>query len=250
MHGRGKRYYDVLGERADLDDASRRITRVGVMGDHLIVLHSAVRACAGYSRHDAPSILLDGSSVARDTEHGRAVTAQLTRRHGTLEEAIDAAGFALGAAGLSKSIRRQARAACEDYFYGRLDLAPSRELGGRGEIVGSLELMPEPMYLALEDMVGFVVDGEYEELRVASGDRLSVEDLRRRVEDDCPESLVLPPREVYRVEAVTKSDDPDLPGWGYFLDLWTETGPARLHIEGELEESGDSFTATLNDILP
>ena len=80
------------------------------MGDHLIVLHSAVRACAGYSRHDAPSILLDGSSMARDTEHGRAITAQLTRRHGTLEEAIAAAVFALGTAGLSKSIRRQARA--------------------------------------------------------------------------------------------------------------------------------------------
>ena len=83
------------------------------MGDHLIVLHSAVRACAGYSRHDAPSILLDGSSMARDTEHGRAITAQLTRRHGTLEEAIAAAVFALGAAGLSKSIRRQARASDE-----------------------------------------------------------------------------------------------------------------------------------------
>ena len=147
------------------------------MGDHLIVLHSAVRGCAGYSRHDAPSILLDGSSLARDTEHGRAVTAQLTRRHGTLEEAIDAAVFALSAAGLSKSIRRQARAACEDYFYSRLELAPSHELGGRAEIVESLELMPDPMYRALEEVVGLVVDGEYEELRVASGDRLDVEDL-------------------------------------------------------------------------
>ena len=235
---------------ADLDDASRRITRAGVMGDHLIVLHSAVRACAGYSRHDAPSILLDGSSVARDTEHGRAITAQLTRRHGTLEEAIAAAVFALGAAGLSKSIRRQARAACEDYFYSQLGLTPSHELGGREEIVETLELMPEPMYLALEGVVGLVVDGDYEELRIMSGDRLSVEDLRRRVEDDCPESLVLPPREIYRVEAIAKSDDPDLPGWSYFLDLWTDTGPARLHIEGELEQSGERFTATLNDILP
>jgi hypothetical protein len=193
---------------------------------------------------------LDGSSVARDTEHGRAVTAQLTRRHGTLEEAIDAAVFALGAAGLSKGIRRQARAACEDYFYSRLHLAPSLKLGGRGEIVDSLELMPEAMYRALEHVVDLVVDGEYEELRAASGSRLRVEDLRRRVEEDCPESLVLAPREVYRVEAITKSDDPDLPGWAYFLDLWTESGPARLHIEGELEESGERFTATLNDILP
>ena len=246
-----QRYYHA-GELADPGDAPRSITCADVMGDHLIVLHSAVRACAGYSRHDAPSILLDGSSVARDTEHGRAITAQLTRRHGTLEEAIDAAVFALGSAGLSKSLRRQARAACEDYFYTRLDLTPSLELDGDGdaEITDSLELMPEPMYRALEGIVDLVVDGEYEELRVASGERLEVEDLRRRVEDDCPESLVLPPREIYQVEAITKSDDPELPGWAYFLDLWTERGPARLHIEGELEESGEGFKATLNDILP
>src|SRR3984893_3927285 len=106
MHRHGSATGTAFGALADLDEARRSITRAGVMGDHLIVLHSAVRACAGYNRHDAPSILLDGSSIARDTEHGRAVTALLTRRHGTLEEAIDAAGFALGAAGLSKSIRR------------------------------------------------------------------------------------------------------------------------------------------------
>jgi hypothetical protein len=188
--------------------------------------------------------------MARDTEHGRAVTAQLTRRHETLEEAIDAAGFALSAAGLPKGIVRQARAACEDYFYTRLDLTPEYELGGPGEIAEPLELMPDPMYRALEDVVGLVVDGEYDDLRDLSGDRLTIEDLRRRVEEDCPEALVLPAREAYGVEAITKSDDPDLPGWAYFLDLWTETGPARLHVEGELEESGDGFTVTLNDILP
>ena len=220
------------------------------MGDHLIVLHSAVRACTGYSRHDAPSILLDGSSVARETEHGRVMTAQMTRRQGTLEEAIAAGAFALGAAGLSKSIRRQARGACEDYFYSRLGLTPDHELGGPKAIGETLELMPERMYLALEGVVGLVVDGDYEELHAMSGDRLSVEDLRRRVEDDCPESLVLPPREIYRVEAIAKSDDPELPGWSFFLDLWTDTGPARLHIEGELEQSGERFMATLNDILP
>jgi hypothetical protein len=220
------------------------------MGDHLIVLHSAVRGCAGYNRHDAPSIVLEGTSLAGDTEHGRAVTAQLTRRHGTLEEAIDAGVFALGAAGLSKGIRRQARAACEDYFYNRLSLTPSDALGRGEAIEEGLELMPDAMYRALEDVVELVVDGDYEELDVVSRFRLGVEDLRRRVEDDCPESLVLPPREVYRVEAITKSDDPDMPGWAYFLDLWTETGPARLHIEGELEESGERLTVTLNDILP
>jgi hypothetical protein len=221
------------------------------MGDHLIVMHSAVRACAGYDRHEAPSILLDGSSLARDTEHGLAVTAQLTRRHGTLEEAIDAGGFALGAAGLSKGIRRQARAACEDYFSNRLGLPLSAPLNGADGLAGeALELMPDGMQRVLEDMIELVVDGEYEELRALSRNRLEVEDLRRRVEDDCPEALVLPPRELYRVEAITKSDDPDAPGWAFFLDLWTETGPARLHIEGELEESGERYTGTLTDILP
>jgi hypothetical protein len=220
------------------------------MGDHLIVLHSAVRACPGYDRHEAPSILMDGSSIARDTEHGRTVTAQLTRRNGTLGEAIDAGVFALGAAGLSKGIRRQAREACEDYFYERLSLEPDLELGGREEVPDGLELMPDAMYRALEDLVELVVDGEYEDLSEASKHRLEVEDLHRRIEVDCPEALVLPPREVYRVEAITKSDEADQPGWAFFLDLWTETGPARLHIEGELEESGERYTTTLTDILP
>jgi hypothetical protein len=221
------------------------------VGDHLIVLHSAVRGCAGYSRHDAPSILLEGSSMARDTEHGRAVTAQLTRRHGTLEEAIDAGGFALGAAGLTKGIRRQARAACEDYFYTRLGLTPSHELGGRHTIPAGLELLPDPMYHALESIVEYVVDGDYEELREASRNRLDVEDLRRRLEEECPEPLVLPPRGLYRVEAITRADDPNADGWAFFLELWTEAGPARLHIEGELEESDDGrFVATLSDVLP
>lgn len=220
------------------------------MGDHLLVLHSVARSCPGYSRHEAPSILLDGSSMARDSEHGRAVTAQLTRRHGTVQDAIDAAVFALSAAGLPKGIGRQARAACEDYFYSRLNLAPNDDLGGQVNPVPSLEPMPDAMYRTLERIVGLVVDGEYDELRELSGDRLNVEDLRRRLEEDCPEALLLPPRATYGVEAITKSEDADLPGWAYFLDLWTETGPARLHIEGELEESGDRFTGTLNDILP
>jgi hypothetical protein len=221
------------------------------VGDHLIVMHSAVRACAGYSRHDAPSILMDGASIARDTEHGRTVTAQITRRQETLEEAIESGIFGLSAAGLTKGIRRQARAACEDYFYSRLGLKPDDALGRPSEIANGLELMPEGMRRVLEDVVELVVDGDYAELRALSGDQLGIEDMRRRVEDECPEALVLPPREIYQVEAITKSDDPDQPGWAYFLDLWTEDGPARLHIEGEIEEeSGDRYTATLTDILP
>ena len=220
------------------------------MGDHLIVMYSAIRGCAGYDRHEAPSIRLEGSSVVRDTEHGRAVIAQMSRRQRTLEEAIDAGNFALSAAGVTKAIRRQARAACEDYFYNRLGLTPTDELDGRAPREASLELLADPMYRALENVVELVVDGDYEELHELSHDRLAVEDMRRRVEEDCPESLVLPPREVYRVEAIAKSDEPDDAGWTYFLDLWTEDGPARLHIEGELVETNERFEATLTDILP
>src|SRR3954471_18838416 len=188
------------------------------VGDHLLVLHSAVRACPGYDRHEAPSMLMDGTSLARETEHGRAVTAQLTRRHETLEEAIDAANFALSAADVTRGIRRQARAACEDYYYARLGLAPADELRPARTLESGLGLLSDPMYRVLEDIVELVVDGEYEELRELSGNRLDVEDMRRRVEDDCPEALVLPPREIYRVEAVTKFDEPGLEGWSYFLE--------------------------------
>src|SRR3954454_9868774 len=123
------------------------------MGDHLIVLHSAVRGCPGYSRHEAPSMLMVGASVARDTEHGRAVTAQLTRRHGTLEEAIDAGIFALSAAEVTRGVRRQARAACEDYFYNRLGLTPGDELRQLTALDGGLDLLSEPMYRVLADIV-------------------------------------------------------------------------------------------------
>jgi hypothetical protein len=220
------------------------------VGAHLIVLHSAVRQCPGYSRHEAPSIVLEGSSMARDTEHGRAVTAQITRRNGTLEEALDAGNFALSAAGLPRGIRRQARAACEDYFYNRLSLEPGFDLRARSDLAPSLELMPEEMYRALDGVVEHVVDGDYEELRALSQDRLDIEDLRRRLEEDFPESLVVPERDAYVVEAITRSDDAQTPGWAYFFDLWTETGPARLHIEGEIEESDEGLIVTLDDILP
>src|SRR3954468_7814580 len=39
------------------------------VGDHLIVLYSAVRACPGYDRHESPSMLMGGNSLARETEH-------------------------------------------------------------------------------------------------------------------------------------------------------------------------------------
>jgi hypothetical protein len=220
------------------------------VGDHLIVLYSAVRGLPGYDRHETPSMLMEGNSLAEKTEHGRAVSAQLTRRHNTLEEAIDAGMFGLSAAEVTRGVRRQARAACEDYFYERLGLAPDLELRRVTSVPPPLELLEEPMVRALEELVEYVVDGDYEELREASNNLLDVEDMRRRVEDDCPEALVLPPREVYRVEAITKSDEPDDESWGFFLDLWTEDGPARLHIEGRLEETGGRYTATLADILP
>jgi hypothetical protein len=196
-------------------------------------------------------MLMVGASTARESEHGRALTAQMTRRHGTLEEAIDAGAFALSAAGVTKAIRRQARSASEDYFYNRLSLAPDYELKPLTAIPQGLEPLPDAMVKVLENIVELVVDGEYDELRELSHDRLEVEDLRRRVEDDCPEALVLPPRDVYRVETVTKSEEPTEPGWTYFLELWTDGGPARLHIEGRLEEESDGrMAATLSDILP
>ena len=62
---------------------------------------------------------------------------------------------------------------------------------------------------------------------------------------------VLPPRDIYRVEAVTRSDEPNEADWNYFLELWTEDGLARLHIEGRIDEESDGrLVATFDDILP
>ncbi len=214
-------------------------------------MHSAVRALPGYNRHDAPAILMDGPSVAQLTEQGRAVTAQLAEPHGTLSEAVRAAMIGLTAAGIPKGIRGQARAAAEDYFFNRLDLSPEQPLNFLAPLPPTLELMPDPMYKALENIVELIVDGEYEELHDLSGEELSIEDLRRRVEDDWPEALVLPPREHYGIEALSRSEEPGDDGWAYFLDLWTEDGPARLHVEGEMALTADGrFLVSVNDILP
>ena len=221
------------------------------MGDHLIVMHSAVRALPGYSRHEAPSMLMHGSSLDRGSEHGRAVTAQLEEPHGTLNEALRAAIVALREAGVPQGIRGHARTACEDYFYNRLELSPDTPLNPRAPLPASLEPLPDGTYSALEKIVEAVVDGDYEELHELSGNRLAVEDLRRRVEDDLPEALVLPPREHYGVEAISRSEELEGEGWSYFLDLWTDEGPARLHIEGQLVLTAEErFLVVLNDVLP
>src|SRR3954452_16699124 len=205
------------------------------MGDHLIVMHSAARALPGYNRHDAPAIIMDGPSINRETEHGLAVTEQLKRPHGTLSEAMHAGVAALAAAHIPKAIRRQARDAAEDYFYNRLGLERDRPIDLHAPLPAGLELLPDGMYKALEDLVELIVDGEYEELHDLSAEVLAVEDLRRRVEDDAPEALVLPPRDHYVVNAISKSDEPGDTGWGFYLDLWTDECPARLHIDGEMQ---------------
>jgi hypothetical protein len=151
---------------------------------------------------------------------------------------------------VEKSVRRQAREAVEDYFYNRLGLTPEHAVNLHAPLPPTLELMPDGMYRALEDLVELVVDGEYGELHELSRESLEVEDLHRRIEDDCPEALVLPPREHYGIEAIMKSDEPGDQGWGFFLDLWTEDGPAQLHLEGEMDQSGDRYVVTLHDILP
>ena len=228
------------------------------MSDHLILLHAAARNVPGYNRHEAPSILLEGSSLDQRSEHGLAVTAQLSRRHDTLAEAIESAILALGAAGLDKGIRRQARAACEDYFYTRLGHGPELPLANNSTAIAleakgeqtAAEQLPEPIFKTLDHLVGLVVDGEYDELCELSGDVLKAEDLRRRVEDECPEALILPSRESYQTDAISPSEDEELPDVQFFLELWTEAGPARLHLVGTLEESGGRYTAILTDILP
>ena len=158
---------------------------------------------------------MDGPSIARATEHGprrdraarRARTARSTRRCAPRIAA-------LGAAHVQKGVRRQAREAVEDYFYNRLGLSP--------------EHAAQPPRAAPADARADARRRCTRRSRTSSSSsstastrscttsparRCEVEDLRRRVEDDCPEALVLPPREHYGIEAIMKSDEPGDQGW-------------------------------------
>ena len=107
------------------------------------------------------------------------------------------------------------------------------------------------MYVALRNLVELIVDRRYDELAASSGRKLAVEDLRRRIEEDYPLRLVMPPREHYTVEAITDARIPGERVSFFFLDLWDEEGEADLHVEGELEQvDGDRFLATLADVAP
>jgi hypothetical protein len=216
---------------------------------HLIVLHRAVRALPGYHPQEAASIGLDGSSCARDTEHGRAVAEQLRHRHGTLRNAIKTGEAALRAAGVPRGARKQARKAAEAYFYKQLAVLPETELTNERDRVNDDTPLPEPPYLALRDLVAAIVERRYEDLRAASGGRLEVEDLRRRIEEDAGETLTMPPREHYTAKALMDSGTPG--ERLFFLDLWGEDGEADLHVAGRLTElENGQVVARLDDIAP
>ena len=169
-------------------------------------MHSAVRALPGYNRHDAPAILMDGPSIARETEQGRAVTAQLAapaRRRSA-----------------RRCTPRWSRLAAAAHPEGHpppgprrlrgLLLQPARPgAGARARPARAAAADLEPMPDA--DVQGARGPRRARRRRRVRGPQRAlgrgsstVEDLRRRVEDDCPEALVLPPREHYGVEAISQ----------------------------------------------
>ena len=174
------------------------------MGDHLIVMHSAVRALPGYNRHDAPAIYMDGA-VDRRADRARPRRDRAARRARRRRSATRCApDDRPRAAGITW--RRHpppgARSRRGLLLQPARPRARSTPLNLHAPLPPTLEPMPDGMYRALEDVVELVVDGEYEELTTSPASRCEVEDLRRRVEDDCPEALVLPPREHYGIEAI------------------------------------------------
>ena len=224
------------------------------MGDHLIVMHSAVRALPGYNRHDAPAILMDGPSVDALTEQGRAVTAQLAEPHGDAQR---------------RDARRDDRPDRGRHPAGHPRARPARR-PRTTSTTGSTCRRSTPLTSTrrsrrrLEPLPDADVQGAREHRRARRRRRVRgparavrrgccrIEDLRRRVEDDWPEALVAAAaRALRRRGDLSRSDEPGDDGWAYFLDLWTEDGPARLHIEGEMALTADGrFLVSLNDILP
>ena len=238
--GRLPRAGGVAAERLGADDPQRRVTLSHLMGDHLIVMHSAVRALPGYNRHDAPAMFMDGPSITRETEHGprRDRPADAPARHAQRGAARRRSTRSARRTSRRASAARRARPARTTSTTGWASTRSASSTFTR-PLPPSLEPLPDAMYKALEDLVELVVDGEYEDLSALSGDaELEPEELRRRVEDDCPEALVLPPRSHYVVEAIAKSDEPGDPGFAFFLDLWTDDGPGPAAPRGRAAPDG------------
>ena len=158
---------------------------------------------------------MDGSSIARDTEHGRAVTAQLTRRHGTLEEAIEAGDLRARRRGAVQGHPAPGAHRVRGLLLQPAQPGADRRVGrtGRGRGKSRADAPTRCTgHSRTSSSLSWTATTRSSAPR--SRDRLELEDLRRRVEDDCPEALVLPPREIYGVEALTKSDDPNEAGLG------------------------------------
>ena len=243
----------VGAERLGADDPQRRVTLSHLMGDHLIVMHSAVRALPGYNRHDAPVILMDGPSITqRDRARPRRDRAADAPARHAQRGAARRRSTRSAPPHIPKGIRRQAREACEDYFYNRLGLAPEQALDLHAPLPPSLEQLPDPIYKALEDLVELVVDGKYEDLSELSGEaELDPDELRRRVEDDCPEAFVLPPREHYVVEAIAEVRRPRRRRLGATSSTsGPRTARRSCTSRASCTRRDDRFNVTLSDILP
>ena len=142
----------------------------------------------------------------------------------------------------------------EDYFFSRLDLSPEQTLNFLAPLPPTLELIPDPMYKALENIVELIVDGEYEDLARASparscSSRGPAPPRRGRLARGarrCRRASTTASRRSRKLRRARRRR-----AGRYFLDLWTEDGPARLHVEGEMALTADGrFLVSINDILP
>lgn len=87
---------------------------------HHIIQDASVKNISGYSKRDAPTIHLEGSSKVKGTEHNLATEVQNARRKlgdgGTYASERRIAYRSLRAAGLSRNDAKQAIKKADDYF--------------------------------------------------------------------------------------------------------------------------------------
>ena len=198
-----------------------------------------MRELPGYSPAMAPAITLEGPTYDRGTQAGRAARARLAAGGGgTLEAEIAIGVEALGAAGVPRRYRRQARKEAEAYFYGEVQ---------RAEPVRSARLDLHARE-ALAELVELLVDGRYEDLAARS--RFGrPEALREAVADDFGVTLARPPDAHYDSALVTAADGGET-RWDVFLDLWDGERVADLHMTARLELFESAVAVQFQDLSP
>ena len=110
-------------------------------------------------------------------------------------------------------------------------------------------MIPEPVSLALKQIVPLVVAGRMEDIeRIESGGRMKPEEWRTRIKD-YGRKLTLPPPGDFELADVVPMQGKDRSGWSVWYRLWTEEeGRSDLGLQLLVFDQGGIIKLEVDDL--